>query len=97
MPERKRSFAKTRSGNSRKEGIVGSFEKAVPVIFMPRDGKRPLFPWLITGLIPSRGASERADARAVATQVPNNSGIEDENQRDWPLLKPERCGKPERR
>src|SRR5579862_306981 len=30
--------------------IIGSFEKAVPVIFKPRGVRRPLFPWLLTGL-----------------------------------------------
>jgi len=51
--------------------IVGSFEKAVPVIFKPRGVRRPLFPWLLTGLHSFRGASERADNGDVATQVPN--------------------------
>jgi hypothetical protein len=41
--------------------VIGSFEKAVPVIFWPRDEKRWLFPWLLTGLNPFCGTSERAD------------------------------------
>ena len=53
------------------------------MIFKPRGVKRPLFPWLLTGLIPFRGASERADAESIATQVPNVSADEEEIQRGF--------------
>ncbi len=54
---------KVRPGRAklREDKFVGSFEKAVPVIFPPRYERRPLFPWLSTGLNPFRGTSERAD------------------------------------
>ncbi len=55
--------------------IVGSFEKAVPVIFKPCDVTRTLFPWLLTALYPFHGASERADADAVAMEVPKLPAI----------------------
>ena len=50
--------------------IVGSFEKAVPVILKPCDVRRTLFPWLLTALYPFHGASERADVDRIATEVP---------------------------
>ena len=51
-------------GRKRRRGreFVGSFEKAVPVIFKLRTVQKSLFPWLLTGLYPFRSASERADA-----------------------------------
>jgi hypothetical protein len=81
--ESKRRSQRTRNDKEGKKENVGSFEKAVPVIFKPRGVKRPLFPWLLTGLIPFRGASERADAESIATQVPNVSADEDEIQRGF--------------
>lgn len=70
--ENSHRIRKTKKGKKK----IGSFEKAVPVIFKPRGVKRPLFPWLLTGLIPFRGASERADAESIATQVPNAAAHE---------------------
>jgi hypothetical protein len=66
--------------------IVGSFEKAVPVIFKPRGVRRPLFPWLLTGLHSFRSASERADnGRRSNAGAKHAAGRGQEFRRCWPV------------